>query len=72
MFKRFLTLILIFMCLTATSQIATDNSIHQFKVADISGNILPNKEINVRFTISNVSGNSEFHASMIIMELHSG
>ena len=27
---------------------------------DITGNILPNKEINVRFTISDVSGNSEF------------
>ena len=27
---------------------------------DISGNILPNKEIHVRFTISNSSGNYEY------------
>ena len=33
------------MCLTATSQIATDNSIHQFKVADISGNIFDFSEL---------------------------
>ena len=45
MFKRFLTLILTLMCLTATSQIATDNSIHQFKVADISGNIFDFSEL---------------------------
>ena len=33
------------MCLTATSQVATDNSIHQFKVADISGNIFDFSEL---------------------------
>ena len=33
------------MCLTANSQVAADNSIHQFKVADISGNIFDFSEL---------------------------
>ena len=45
MFKKSITLILLFMCLTANSQVAADNSIHQFKVADISGNIFDFSEL---------------------------
>ena len=45
MFKKSITFILLFMCLTANSQVAADNSIHQFKVADISGNIFDFSEL---------------------------
>ena len=38
MFKKLLTSILLIMSLTISSQVSTDNSIHQFKVADISEN----------------------------------
>ena len=45
MLKQILTLNLLIMSLTISSQVTTDNSIHQFKVADISGNIFDFSEL---------------------------
>ena len=45
MLKQTLTSILLIMSLTSSSQVSTDDSIHQFKVADISGNIFDFSEL---------------------------
>ena len=45
MLKQLLTSILLIMSLTSNSQVSTDDSIHQFKVADISGNIFDFSEL---------------------------
>ena len=45
MLKQLFTSILLIMSLTSNSQVSTDDSIHQFKVADISGNIFDFSEL---------------------------
>jgi glutathione peroxidase len=45
MLKQLLTSILLIMSITSNSQVSTDDSIHQFKVADISGNIFDFSEL---------------------------
>jgi glutathione peroxidase len=45
MLKQLLTSILLIMSLTSSSQVSSDDSIHQFKVADISGNIFDFSEL---------------------------
>ena len=45
MLKKILISILLVMSLNSSSQVLTDDSIHQFKVADISGNIFDFSEL---------------------------
>ena len=45
MLKQILISILLVMSLNSSSQVLTDDSIHQFKVADISGNIFDFSEL---------------------------
>ena len=56
MFKKLLTSILLIMSLTISSQVSTDNSIHQFKVADISGNIFDFSELILISTFLKTEG----------------
>ena len=68
--RKLLTLILFIFCINIKGYSQTDGINYQAVIIDpdpeeipgidVTGNILPNKEIKVRFSISDVSGNLDF------------